>query len=211
MSLMPSSHSIHLHRSSCLVPDSRLLVARICARRGSRRRQQSGHAGARARAADPRRSRRSRSRPNIRGPRPTAITSRLWRCSPRAECTSRREEFAEALRCYQRALRYDPQSAAIARAIVPVAVQLERYAEAARYALKAERLGRRRSLAAGQAGRLSGRRGRLAEAVALYEKAVAARRQSQANRRRRPPADGVGPALLHDREIQAGGRVLRRA
>jgi tetratricopeptide (TPR) repeat protein len=49
-----------------------------------------------------------------------------------------REEYADALRCYQRALRCDPQSSAIARAIVPVAVQLGRNAEAVAYAPKAE-------------------------------------------------------------------------
>jgi tetratricopeptide (TPR) repeat protein len=49
----------------------------------------------------------------------------------------RRGEDREALRRFERAFLYDPQATAIARAIVPVAVRLNRHAEAARYALKA--------------------------------------------------------------------------
>jgi tetratricopeptide (TPR) repeat protein len=49
----------------------------------------------------------------------------------------RRGEDREALRRYERAYLYDPQAVAIARAVVPVAVRLNRQAEAARYALKA--------------------------------------------------------------------------
>ncbi len=47
-----------------------------------------------------------------------------------------REEYAEALRCYQRALRCDPQSAAAAQAASVTATRLKRYAEAARYACR---------------------------------------------------------------------------
>ena len=51
-----------------------------------------------------------------------------------------REEDAKALRCYERALRFDPQSSAIVRAILPVAIRLgrrdARNAEAVRYAEK---------------------------------------------------------------------------
>ena len=46
------------------------------------------------------------------------------------------DRHAEALRLYERAFRYDPQSAAVVRAIVPLAYQLQRHAEAVRYALK---------------------------------------------------------------------------
>ena len=52
-----------------------------------------------------------------------------------------REEYAEALRCYQRALRCDPQSAAAAQGACVTATRLKRYAEAARYALPAVKLG----------------------------------------------------------------------
>jgi tetratricopeptide (TPR) repeat protein len=51
-----------------------------------------------------------------------------------------REQYAEALRLYQRALRYDPQSAEIARAIIPLAVHLNREDVAVRYALKSVEL-----------------------------------------------------------------------
>ena len=44
----------------------------------------------------------------------------------------RRGDLAGALRYYQRAFRYDPQSAAVARAIVPLAFQLNRHDEAIR-------------------------------------------------------------------------------
>jgi tetratricopeptide (TPR) repeat protein len=47
-----------------------------------------------------------------------------------------REKHDEALRLYQRAFRYDPQSAEIARAIVPLAIYLKRESVAVRYALK---------------------------------------------------------------------------
>ncbi len=47
-----------------------------------------------------------------------------------------RNEFGEALRLYQRALRRDPRSSAIGRAIIPLAFQLKRQAEGVRYALK---------------------------------------------------------------------------
>ena len=51
-----------------------------------------------------------------------------------------REEYADALRCYQRSLRCDPQASVVARAIIPVAMRLKRSAEAVRYALKAAKL-----------------------------------------------------------------------
>ena len=50
------------------------------------------------------------------------------------------ERFAEALRLYQRALRYDPQSAQIDQAIIPLAIHLNREGVAVRYALKSVEL-----------------------------------------------------------------------
>jgi tetratricopeptide (TPR) repeat protein len=47
------------------------------------------------------------------------------------------DQFAPALRSYQRALRLDPQSAEIVREIIPLAVRLDRENEAVRYALLA--------------------------------------------------------------------------
>ncbi|MGW8257295.1 MAG: tetratricopeptide repeat protein, partial [Thermoguttaceae bacterium] len=51
-----------------------------------------------------------------------------------------REENAKALRLYQRAFRYDPQSVDIAREIVTLAIKLNREGTAIRYALKAAQL-----------------------------------------------------------------------
>jgi tetratricopeptide (TPR) repeat protein len=48
-----------------------------------------------------------------------------------------RNENTEALRCYERALRYDPKSSTTANAIIRVALGLQHYSEAARYAMKA--------------------------------------------------------------------------
>jgi tetratricopeptide (TPR) repeat protein len=86
-----------------------------------------------------------------------------------------REEYADALRCYQRALRYDPQASAIARAIVPVAVQLNRSAEAVDYALKAVGLEETDPLLLHHLGIYLMQEGDWARAVTLYERALAAR------------------------------------
>jgi tetratricopeptide (TPR) repeat protein len=51
-----------------------------------------------------------------------------------------REQYAEALRLYQRALRCDPQSAEIIREIIPLAIHLKREGVAVRYALKSVEL-----------------------------------------------------------------------
>ena len=53
----------------------------------------------------------------------------------------RREEFPEALRSYQRALRLDPSAATVAQSIVPLAFRLKQPEVAVRYALKAAELG----------------------------------------------------------------------
>ena len=87
----------------------------------------------------------------------------------------RREEYADALHCYQRALRCDPQSATIARAIIPVAVRLKRYAEAVRYALKAVELEDADPLLLRRLGVYLTEEGDWARALTLYEKALAAR------------------------------------
>lgn len=57
-----------------------------------------------------------------------------------ARMKEQKEEFADALRLYQRALRSDPRALAAARQIVPLAFTLGRPAEAVRYALKAAEL-----------------------------------------------------------------------
>jgi len=53
-----------------------------------------------------------------------------------ARIRENRQDYLGALRLYQRAFRCDPKSAVIVRAIVPLAVRLNRHSEAVRYALK---------------------------------------------------------------------------
>jgi tetratricopeptide (TPR) repeat protein len=57
-----------------------------------------------------------------------------------ARAAELRQQYAEALRLYQRALRCDPQSAQIVREIVPLAIHLKREDAAIRYALKSAEL-----------------------------------------------------------------------
>lgn len=87
----------------------------------------------------------------------------------------RREEYADALRCYQRAFRSDPKSATIVRAIIPVAVRLQRYSEAIRYALKAAQLEDADPVLLRRLGAYLTEEGDWARALTLYEKALAAR------------------------------------
>jgi tetratricopeptide (TPR) repeat protein len=85
-----------------------------------------------------------------------------------------REEFADALRCYERALRLDPQSSAIIRAILPPAVRLKRYDEAARYVLKAADLKGANPLQLAEVGVSLKEQGDFARASAVCRKALAA-------------------------------------
>ncbi len=87
----------------------------------------------------------------------------------------RQQKYAEALRLYQRALRCDPQSVAVARAIIPLAFRLKRHAEAVRYALKAAEIEDADPLLLRRLGVYLTEHGDFARAVGLYEKAVAAR------------------------------------
>lgn len=87
----------------------------------------------------------------------------------------RREEYVEALHCYERAMRYDPEASSIVQAIIPVAVRLKRYSEAIRYALKAVELQDADPLLLRRLGVSLTEEGDWARAVTLYEKAVAAR------------------------------------
>jgi tetratricopeptide (TPR) repeat protein len=85
-----------------------------------------------------------------------------------------RNEDAEALRLYQRAFRCDPQSATVARAIVPLAIRLNRHSEAVRYALKLAELDEPDPpLLKRLAGYLT-EIGDFAQALALLEKALKA-------------------------------------
>ncbi len=73
----------------------------------------------------------------------------------------RREEYAAALRCYQRALRCDSQSSTVVRAIILLDRQLQRDAEAVRYLLKAGELADADPSLLQSLGRYSDARGRL--------------------------------------------------
>ncbi len=87
----------------------------------------------------------------------------------------RRQDYAGALRNYQRALRYDPQALTVARSIVPLAIRLKRYSEAVRYALKAAELEDADPLLLRRLGVYVTEQGDWARAVNLYEKALALR------------------------------------
>lgn len=82
------------------------------------------------------------------------------------------EDYSSALRLYQRALRHDPDSLTILRDIVRVAFQLERNAEAVRYALKAAQLAPSDPLWLRQLGVVMKEEGDLAGAIELYEQAL---------------------------------------
>lgn len=82
------------------------------------------------------------------------------------------EENAEALRLYQRALRYDPDSLPILREIIPLAFSLDHAAEGVRYALKAVELDPSDPLLLRRLGVLLTERGEFAGALKLYEKAL---------------------------------------
>jgi len=82
------------------------------------------------------------------------------------------DENDEALRLYQRALRYDPESLPILREIIPLAFSLDRAAEGVRYALKAVELDPSDPLLLRRLGVLLTERGEFAGALKLYEKAL---------------------------------------
>jgi tetratricopeptide (TPR) repeat protein len=86
-----------------------------------------------------------------------------------------RDEYTDALRCYQRAARYDPHASAILGAIIRTAHELKRDAEAVSYALKAVELEDADSRLLYTMGRYLTQEGDWARAIALYEKALAAR------------------------------------
>ncbi|MBL9094576.1 MAG: tetratricopeptide repeat protein, partial [Planctomycetaceae bacterium] len=79
----------------------------------------------------------------------------------------------EALKHYQRALRFDPNSAAVLRQIVEVAWSLERHQEAIRYALKAAEVGPANPELLERLAAYLAEDDKLNQAVDLYEKAAA--------------------------------------
>lgn len=79
----------------------------------------------------------------------------------------------EALKHYQRALRFDPNSPAVLRQIVEVAWALERHQEAIRYALKAAEVGPANPELLERLAAFLADDDKLKQAVELYEKAAA--------------------------------------
>lgn len=79
----------------------------------------------------------------------------------------------EALKHYQRALRFDPNSGAILGQIVEVAWSLERHQEAIRYALKAAEVGPANPELLERLAAVLAEEQKFDEAIGLYEKAVA--------------------------------------
>ncbi len=102
-----------------------------------------------------------------------------------ARVRENRNEDAEALRLYQRAFRCDPQSATIARAIVSLAVRLNRPSEAVRYALKLAELDRPDPPLLKRLAVYLTEIGEFAQALVLAEKAV------DAAAREKPSAEDV--------------------
>lgn len=83
-----------------------------------------------------------------------------------------RQEYAQALRLYQRALRHDPDAIVVLRQIVPLAFNLDRSEEAVRYALKVVELDPSdQQLIRRLAAHLTDRRD-YRGAIRLYERAI---------------------------------------
>lgn len=89
-----------------------------------------------------------------------------------ARVLEQRQDYAGALKLYQRALRFDPQSLAILRAIVPLAFNLDRHAEAVRYALIFVERDASDPVLLRRLGLYLTETGELERAIALYEKAA---------------------------------------
>lgn len=102
-----------------------------------------------------------------------------------ARLHEKRQDYSGALRLYERAFRCDPRSATIARAIVPLAVRLNRHGEAVRYALKIVEIEEADPQLLKRLAGYLGETGEYAKALALFEKAVAARKGAK------PTADDV--------------------
>jgi len=92
-------------------------------------------------------------------------------------------EEAEALRLYQRALRWDPQSVEVVRSIIPLAFRLKRHAEAVRYALKAAELEDADPLLLRRLGVYLTEEGNYPEALKLYERALTAQQGAKEDSR----------------------------
>ncbi len=89
-----------------------------------------------------------------------------------ARMHQQRQDLSEALRLYQRALRYDPDALPVLEQIVTLAFELERTSEAIRYALKAAELRPSRPDLLRQLGLHLFGKDDVDGAIRLYEKAL---------------------------------------
>lgn len=92
-----------------------------------------------------------------------------------ARMLEQKEDFAGALKYYQRALRFDPGGVAIAREIVPLAFTLGRSSEAVRYALKTAELDPSDATLLQRLAAHLTTQGDFERAIELYEKSLQAR------------------------------------
>jgi len=88
-------------------------------------------------------------------------------------------QYARALRHYQRALRYDPESRVVAESAVRLAVQLDRLDEAVRLAQRVHDAGWLSPVLWMKLGVHLTKRGDFARAAAMYENALAAREKAR--------------------------------
>ena len=84
-------------------------------------------------------------------------------------------QYARALRHYQRALRYDPESQAVAESAVRLAVQLDRLDEAVRLAQRVRHAGSLSPVLRMKLGVHLTKKGDFGQAAAMYENALAVR------------------------------------
>jgi len=92
-----------------------------------------------------------------------------------ARTFEQREAYQDALRLYERAVRYDPQSPVLYAAVIRLATRLRRYDEAVRYALIAPGGLKVDPLLLRRLGVYLTRIGRLEDAVRLYRQTIAAK------------------------------------
>jgi len=91
----------------------------------------------------------------------------------------RQQDYAGALRKYQRTLRYDPGTLSVVQAIIVQAVRLKRFDEALYYRLKEVELGAADPVELEGLGDVLASKGDLPQAVKLYERALAVRGQAE--------------------------------
>jgi tetratricopeptide (TPR) repeat protein len=91
-----------------------------------------------------------------------------------ARMLEKQQDYAGALRLYERAFRYDPDSLTVARAILPMADKLGRREEAIRYALKVAALDDVDPMLLRKLGAYLTEQGQWRQAVGLYAKALSA-------------------------------------